>query len=462
MNERYINDIFAFYQDEERVKNFQSSIFKEGNPEDMLLPRLQRAVKNEADGNLLHSRYGIWSSNACDLINKALEAIRIQDCAKAIRLLELTKRSLMVYTDSQAVFDTEEFGFVQINDLFHSYANHLLSLDDCKSVIISKEAIIGQLKKASGAAGVGLPRDIDVSIKNGVLRFYVYNAAQNMQADSAAFEGWIFVLKTWLSDAIKYVELDFTVPETPEGRYGNPQAGHYNRFLYRLNNMLRLFPNWFFVHESKQEIVMEFMRWLESSSCLLNHSLQERKSVIETEKLERQIESWFVFEEGKDLLCNRWCIDGGKLFNQLPIGVFHEKIAATNAIFTRGASAIDLWGISQDGTDLHLIELKCGDNKGIGVISEVLFYIAVLYDTCISEKPLFSFGRYGKSEDTKDMLALQNGGQRFGRLLAHVLAEKFYPLFNAEVEASIAEGLSSQHIGFDRALYDYSKKVLLP
>jgi hypothetical protein len=95
MNERYINDIFAFYQDEERVKNFQSSIFKEGNPEDMLLPRLQRAVKNEADDNLLHSRYGIWSSNACDLINKALEAIRIQDCAKAIRLLELTKRSLI-------------------------------------------------------------------------------------------------------------------------------------------------------------------------------------------------------------------------------------------------------------------------------------------------------------------------------------------------------------------------------
>jgi hypothetical protein len=60
------------------------------------------------------------------------------------------------------------------------------------------------------------------------------------------------------------------------------------------------------------------------------------------------------------------------------------------------------------------------------------------------------------------MLALQNGGQRFGRLLAHVLAEKFHPLFNAEVEASIAEGLSSLHIGFDRALYDYSKKVLLP
>jgi hypothetical protein len=110
---------------------------------------------------------------------------------------------------------------------------------------------------------------------------------------------------------------------------------------------------------------------------------------------------------------------------------------------------------------LHLIELKCGNNKSIGVISEILFYIAVLYDTCISDKPLFSFGRYGKSEDTNDMLALKNEGQRFGRLIAHVLAEKFHPLFSSNLEALIAEGLSSLDIGFDRVLYDYSKKVLI-
>lgn len=463
MNKRFsrIIQVYDFYRNEEQSRGFDSGIFKNGISEEWLMGRLQRAIYDEAEDNLLHSRYAIWSTSACDLLNEALEAIRTQDDARAIRLLELTKRSLMAYTDSQAVFDMDEFGFVQPGGLFHSYATHLLSLDDNKSEIIGKDEIIKRLKKASGISGASLPRDIDVSIKNGVLRFYVHNADQNMQVDSAAFEGWILILKTWLS-AIKYVELDFTVPEMPVERYGNPQAGHYNRFLYRLNNMLRLFPDWFFVHESKQSVVREFVYWLESNTCLLNHSLQERKSVIETEKLERQIESWFTFEEGKNLLCNRWGIDGDRLFNQLPIGVFHEKIAAPNAIFTRGASAIDLWGVSQDGQDIHLIELKCGDNKGIGVISEVLFYIAVLYDTCISEKSLFSFGRYGKSEDTKDMLALQNGGHRFGRLIAHVLAEKFHPLFSSEVEASIAEGLSSLNIGFDRARYDYSKKVLLP
>lgn len=193
----------------------------------------------------------------------------------------------------------------------------------------------------------------------------------------------------------------------------------------------------------------------------MNHSLRERTSVIETEKLERQIESWFAFEESKSLLCQHWNIENDKLFNQLPIGVFYERIAANNAIFTRGTSAIDLWGVSRDGKALHLIELKCGDNKGIGVISETLFYIAVLYDTCIFEKPLFDFGRYGNFKDTKDMIALRNDGQRFGRLVA-LLAEKFHPLFNSNMEALIVDGLSTLGIGFDRVLYDYSKKALIP
>ena len=464
MNKRFsrIIQVYDFYRNEELSRGFDSGIFKNGISEEWLMGRLQRAIYNEAEDNLLHSRYAIWSTSACDLLNEALEAIRTQDDTKAIRLLELTKRSLMAYTDSQAVFDMDEHGFVQPSSLFHSYATHLLSLDDDKSEILNRHEIVRRLKRNSGVGGVGLPRDIDVSIKNGVLRFGVHATTKNMQEDSAAFEGWILVLKSWLSNEIKYVELDFTVPEVPAMQCGNPQAGHYNRFLYRLNNMLRLFPDWFFVEESKRGIVLDFMHWLESAPCLLNHSQRERTSIIGTKSPERQIESWFAFEEGKDLLCDRWGIDEGKLFNQLPIGVFYGSIAAPNAIFNRGPSALDLWGVSRDSRDLHLIELKCGDNKGIGVISEVLLYISVIYDTCVSEKPLFTLGRYKNAKDTKDMLALQNSGQRFHRLMAHVLVEKFHPLFNPGVESLIAEGLSSLDIGFDRALYDYSKKVLLP
>ena len=181
--------VYDFYSNEEQSRGFDSGIFKNGISEEWLMGRLQRAIYDEAENNLLHSKYGIWSASACDLLNEALEAIRTQDDARVIRLLELTKRSLMAYTDSQAVFDMDEFGFIQPGGLFHSYATHLLSLDDNKSDIIGKDEIIKRLKKASGISGASLPRDIDVSIKNGVLRIYVHNADQNGSLSNSVKQG---------------------------------------------------------------------------------------------------------------------------------------------------------------------------------------------------------------------------------------------------------------------------------
>jgi hypothetical protein len=203
------------------------------------------------------------------------------------------------------------------------------------------------------------------------------------------------------------------------------------------------------------------MNWISIGTCLLNHSLKERKSVIDTEKMERQIESWFTFGDGKKLLCALWGLDEEKLFNQLPIGVFYEKIVSNAAIFTRGAGAVDLWGISKDGQTLHIIELKCGDNINLGVISEMLFYTLVIYDTCISKNSLFTFGKYKNSPDKEDTVAIKNNGNKFKRLYSHILAERYHPLFNDNVMTLIRDGLSNLDIGFDRATYDYKKKIIL-
>ena len=325
---------------------------------------------------------------------------------------------------------------------------------------LNADQIAKRLKEYTNVPGVRLPRDIDFVIINDVLKVFIYKPTQNMQTDSASFEGWILALKSWLSNEIRFVDLDFSVPDSLSGRYGNPKVGHYNRFLYRINNLLRLFPDWFSLDKSKVIIVSDFMHWLESNTTLLNHSLKERESVIQTNNMERQVESWLVFEEGKDLLCNFWAIDKNKLFNQLPIGVFYKEIAAKNAIFTRGASAVDLWGIGNDEKTLHLFELKCGVNKGMGVISETLFYTAIIYDTCISKEDLFQFGRYRGTPDTRDSLAIENKGEKFERLFVHILSEKYHPLFNEQVVLLIKEGLSNLNINFDRATYDYNIKVI--
>jgi len=138
--------------------------------------------------------------------------------------------------------------------------------------------------------------------------------------------------------------------------------------------------------------------------------------------------------------------------------VFIDKITRDNAIFSRGASAIDMWGIDKDGQTLHLIELKCGKNKGLGVIGEMLVYTLLIYDTCIAKESLFSFGKYGTAPDTSDAIAIRNGGKKFNRLIAHILAENYHPLFTEAVVDFIREGLANLNIGFDRATYSYSKK----
>lgn len=336
---------------------------------------------------------------------------------------------------------------------------HSLNLGDANSVVIEKDDIIRRLKKYSRVSRASLPRDMDCSIKNKVLRVFIQNPAQDMQNDSVAFEGWLLILKYWLSEEIDYVVLDFEAREDLIQKYGQPEACHYNRFLYRLYNMTRFFPAWFFVNESKSDEVFDFMHWVRSSDMKLNNSLQERPDQIGTQRLERQAEAWFVKHEGKSLLSKRWNIDESKLFNQLPTGVFINQIAKVNAVFSRGASAIDMWGIDKDGQTLHLIELKRGDNKGLGVIGETLFYTALMYDTCVAKEPLFSFGKYdGNAPDTSDMAAIKNDGRKFDSLATHILAEKYHPLFTDAVAELIHDGLKNRDIEFDRATYDFEKK----
>jgi hypothetical protein len=450
----YINKILAFYENEQSA-DFENGIFKEGSSEEMVLRRLERAVKDEACGDLLHSRYAIWAHDLINILDGAKVAVRRHDNPDALRQIDCAANAIKAYKDILTVFDGE---FYNSSDIFRGYAMHLLNLGDEKSYVIEKDEIISRLKKYSRVSRASLPRDMDCLIKNKVLRIFIENPAQDMQNDSVAFEGWLLILKYWLSEEIEYVVLDFKAREDLLQKCGAPEACHYNRFLYRLYNMTRFFPTWFFVDENKSDVMFDFIHWVRSSKMMLNNSLKERPDQIGTQKLERQAEAWFVKHEGKTLLSKRWNIDESKLFNQLPTGVFIERIAASNAVFSRGASAIDMWGIDKNGKTLHLIELKRGDNKGLGVIGETLFYTALMYDTCVAKEPLFSFGKYGTAPDTSDMAAIKNNGNKFTSLATHILAEKYHPLFTDAAADLIRDGLKNMGIEFDRATYDFEKK----
>ncbi|HOO61788.1 MAG TPA: hypothetical protein PKV44_05125 [Bacillota bacterium] len=320
--------------------------------------------------------------------------------------------------------------------------------------------VLKLLRESTGNNRVKLPSGIRFTILNKTLHVFLDDVVKNMQEDAVAFEGWVLALKAWLDNEIRFVQIDFKPPEVDIPSKGTPAAGHYNRFLYRLNNMARFFPDWFLIAKSKEKAVADFMDRIHSGKFVLNHSLRERESVIDTEEMERQIESWFAFHDGSELLHERWGLDKDKIFNQLPVGVFDEAINAKNAIFTRGNSAIDLWGVDTNQEMLHIIELKYGKNSKMGVISETLFYTALIYDACIAEKPLFSFGRYRDTEVTSDAEVIMNGGERFKNLYAHILSERYHVLFSDGVEKLIQKGLARLNIQFDKAEYSYKDRCI--
>lgn len=95
------------------------------------------------------------------------------------------------------------------------------------------------------------------------------------------------------------------------------------------------------------------------------------------------------------------------------------------------------------------------------VISEVLFYTFLIYDTYILEDNLFKFGQYKNSRDKKDTSFIKNNDNKFEKLSSHILAERYHPLFNEAVMLIIKNGLSNLGISFDRATYDYQKKAII-
>lgn len=326
---------------------------------------------------------------------------------------------------------------------------------------LNKTDILTLLKKQSNFQQARLPAGIDFSLSQKTLKLFVQNPAQNMQTYSAAFEAWAIILKYWLWDEIDYVELAFQERKDLLFKLGSAEAGHYHRFLYRVLCTTRYFSSWFKVEDNKIGYMVYFDQWLKSQNMVLNVSLVERQSNIESEIPESRVESWFVFHEGKPLITSKWSIDENKLFNQLPVGVFVDEVKRRNAFFSGRSGAVDIWGIGTDLKTLHLIELKKANNVGLGVISEALFYAFLLYDTLIVEKPLFNFPELSPDKIKTDTQTLQNGAGRLENLSVHILAERFHPLFQNAVSKFISESLLPWGIHFDRQKYSYAERALI-
>lgn len=240
---------------------------------------------------------------------------------------------------------------------------------------MDKTAILQKLKDITGIRGLLLPAHFHIEENKGMVSMRLpavegkqpLGVTANMQQDASAFEGWATCMKAAVPGWSFC--LDWTVPQ-------NKDDGHYQRFLYRVNKFNKYYGDWFSTADDRAEDLAS-ARIKEGETYLLNAPAHSDERVNDADHpTENLIENTIIKTQPHAL---------NELFNiqrlerQLPVGAFKEKVSKATAIFPRGKSAVDIWGISSNN-ELAIFELKAPGNMKVGVISELFFYAMILQD----------------------------------------------------------------------------------
>lgn len=240
---------------------------------------------------------------------------------------------------------------------------------------MDKTAILQKLKDITGIRGLLLPAHFHIEENKGMasMRLPAVEGKQplgvtaNMQQDSSAFEGWATCMKA----AVPGWDfcLDWTVPQ-------NKDDGHYQRFLYRVNKFKKYYGDWFSTADDRAEDLAS-AQINEDEKYLLNAPTNTDDRVNDAEHLKENLIENAIIKTQPHVLNELFNIQ--RLERQLPVGAFKEKVSKATAIFPRGKSAVDIWGISSNN-ELVFFELKAPGNMKVGVISELFFYAMILQD----------------------------------------------------------------------------------
>lgn len=243
---------------------------------------------------------------------------------------------------------------------------------------MTKQEILKALKESCSIKRVRLPNPLNMEIKNNCLIIDIPSdrLLKNMQTDSAAFEGWALVLKRWIKE-INTVKIRWQEPI----KISPNEMQHYQRFLYRAKRFSDAY-NWVEIDNSNKSCV-NLLKIKKGENLLINAPSGKRprkydKRVALESYSESKLEEFILTnEEVKSVFKQSFYLD--ILDNQLPVGVFKDKISNKTKIFTGGKSAIDIWGINKNN-EFCLFELKNSENRKVGALSEMLFYSFLIQD----------------------------------------------------------------------------------
>lgn len=296
---------------------------------------------------------------------------------------------------------------------------------------MNKTEIIDLLREKTGVTNAQLPTRLGVEEIGGVvtLSMGARSVTANMQADDAAFEGWVTCLKVAFPDWTFH--LQWEPPENIEDKL-------YQRFLYRVKKFLEYYKAWFSIIDGCS---IDDLRIKNGETYLLNRPstpTNEDRTNDSTGSAENVIENQLVKDQPSALL-DPLNIPKGQLQRQLPMGVFEGKVTTKNAIFAGRKSAVDLWAVSSDN-ELVMFELKAPGNEKVGVISELFFYAMVLAD----EQAGVFFRDSSEGEAIRNTKSLK----------AIILAEKVHSL----ITQGVFDLLNASFLGKDW-VWTYSKSA---
>lgn len=220
---------------------------------------------------------------------------------------------------------------------------------------ISADKILDYLRK-NVKQSIKLPR---VNSDNKIIKFRVDKLKtlvitleedaihENMQKNEAAFEGWALCLKTWLKDFVDNVKIEWGVVK-------DTKSEHYARFLYRVGKFIENY-DWAVCGNE------DCFRNIEWKSV----NIPKQEAGEPSEKSRERVEEILFVKENKEKF--------KAVANQLPMKVYSESDMRTPDSF------LDVWALTRDN-QLNIYELKAEDNKSVGIISELMFYVNVIND----------------------------------------------------------------------------------
>jgi len=277
---------------------------------------------------------------------------------------------------------------------------------------MNKKKIKQLLRDITQNSNISLPSSIDFKIEDGKLIICIAKEGicANMQTDKSAFESWALCLKAWLHSYFQEVLIwwDLDLPN----KINDKEKWHYERFKYRVCKFIKTYK-WASASFDCDSYYNDFREWV------LN--FPKTKPTEDIKQGEARLEKDYKEKHEKDY-------EG--IDRQLPVGVFNGEVKQENSVMPARSSQIDIWAIKNN--TLHVFELKTPENKKIGIISELMYYVNIMNDvkyhriTYPSDAAKITHRSFDKL-----YTAFKEG--KIQHIEGHFLTQELHPLINNKV-----------------------------